>query len=90
MNENEKVINRKEVSRKSEESDEDNRSMITRTARFSTYEEVAVRKKIKTCNKEPLVVNLEKENNLRIFCSTTVFEEIEKESSSQLKQQISD
>ena len=48
--------------------------MITRTARFSMNEEAAVRKKIKTCNEEPLLVKLEKGNNLRIFCSTTAFE----------------
>ena len=50
--------------------------MITRTARFSMNEETAVRKKIKTCNKEPLIGKLKKENNLRIFCSTTGFEEV--------------
>ena len=38
--------------------------------------EVSVRKKIKTCNEEPLVVKREKEKNLRIFCSTTLFEEV--------------
>ena len=48
--------------------------MITRTTRFSMNEEVAVRKKIKTCNEELLVVKLEKGNNLRIFCITTAFE----------------
>ena len=36
--------------------------------------ETAVRKKIKTCNEEPLVLILEKENNLKVFCSTTAFE----------------
>ena len=48
--------------------------MITRTVRFSMNVEVAVRKKIKICNEEPLVVKSEKGNNLRIFCSTTAFE----------------
>ena len=47
---------------------------ITRTARFSMNEEAAVRKKIKTCNEEPLLVKLEKGNNLRTFCRTTTFE----------------
>ena len=75
MNKNEEVVvNRKEVSENSEESYEDSRRMITRTARFSMKEEEAVRKKIKTCNEEPLVLKLEKGNNLRIFCSTTAFE----------------
>ena len=48
--------------------------MITRTARFSMSEELAIRKKIRTCNEEPLVVKHEKRNNLRIFCSTRAFE----------------
>ena len=75
MNKNEEVVvNRKEVSENSEESYEDSRRMITRTARFSMREEEAVRKKIKACNEEPLVLKLEKGNNLRIFCSTTAFE----------------
>ena len=51
--------------------------MITSTARFSMNQEAAVRKNIKICNEEPFVVKLEKENNLRIFCSTTAFEEVE-------------
>ena len=37
-------------------------------------EEAAARKKIKTRNEEPLLVKLEKGNNLRTFCSTTAFE----------------
>ena len=37
-------------------------------------EEAAVRKKIKTCNEEPLLVKLGKGNNLIIFCRTTAFE----------------
>ena len=75
MNEDEEVVvNRKEVRENSEESYEDSRRVITRTARFSMNEEAAVRKKIKTCNEEPLLVKLEKGNNLRIFCSTTAFE----------------
>ena len=48
MNENEEVVNRKEVSQNSKKSDKDSRRMITETARFSMNEEVAVRKKIKT------------------------------------------
>ena len=75
MNENEEVVvNRKEVSENTEESQEDSRRMITRTDRLSMNDEAAVRKKIKTCNEEPLVVKLEKGNNLRIFFSTTTFE----------------
>ena len=68
------VVNRKEVSENAEEIYEYSRRMITRTSRFSMNEEAAIRKKVKTCNKEPLVVKLEKGNNLRTFCSTTAFE----------------
>ena len=60
MNENKEVVNREEVSRNSEENDEDSRRIITSTARFSMNEEVARKKKIKTCNEETLVVKLEK------------------------------
>ena len=67
-------INRKEVSENSEESYEDSKRLIIRTVRFSMNEEAAIRKKIKTCYEEPLVVKLEKGNDLRIFCSTTAFE----------------
>ena len=75
MNEDEEVVvNRKEVSENTEESYEDSRRMITRRARFSMNEEAVVRKKIKAYNEEPLVVKLEKGNDLKIFCSTTAFE----------------
>ena len=75
MNENEEVVlNRKEVSENAGESYENSRRMITRTVRFSMNEEAAVRKKIKTSNEEKLLVKLEKGNNIRIFCSTTTFE----------------
>ena len=67
-------VNRNEVNRNIEKDEEDTRRMITRTARFSMNEEAALRKKIKTCNEEALVLKLEKGNNLRIFCSTTAFE----------------
>ena len=51
--------------------------MITRRARFSMNEETALRKKIKTCNEEALVLKLEKGKNLRIFCSKVTFEGLE-------------
>ena len=60
MNENKEVVNREEVCQNSEENDEDSRRIITNTARFSMNEEVARKKKIKTCNEETLVVKLEK------------------------------
>ena len=77
MNENEEVVvNRKEVSVNSEETYEDSRRVTTRTARFSMNGEVAVRKKNKTYNEEPVLVKLEKENHLRTFCSTTASERV--------------
>ena len=49
MNENEEeVVNRKDVSENPEEIYKDKRRVMTRTARFSMDEEAAVRKKIKT------------------------------------------
>ena len=73
MNENKEVVSRKKVRWNSEKSDEDNRRMTTRTSRFSMNEEVALAKKIKTCNEESLVVKLEKGNNLRIFYGRKAF-----------------
>ena len=73
MNENKEVVSRKKVRWNSEKSDEDNRRMTTRTSRFSMNEEVALTKKIKTCNEESLVAKLEKGNNLRIFYGRKAF-----------------
>ena len=74
MNENKEVVNRTEVSGNSEQNKQDSRRMITRTARFNMNKEAAVRKKINSSNEEPLVVKIEKGNNVRIFCSTTAFQ----------------
>ena len=53
-------VNRNEVSRNIDKDEGDSRRMITRTARFSMNEEAALRKKIKTCNEETLVLKLDK------------------------------
>ena len=53
-------VNRNEVSRNIDKDEGDSRRMITRTARFSMNEEAALRKKIKTCNEEAVVLKLEK------------------------------
>ena len=75
MNANEEVaVNRKEVNENAEKGYKDSRRMITRTASFTMNKEAWVRKKIKACNEEPLVVKPEKGNNIWIFCSTTAFE----------------
>ena len=66
-------VNRNEVNWNIEKDEEDTRRMILRTVRFSMNDEVVLKKKIKACNEEALVLKLEKGNNLRIFCSTTAF-----------------
>ena len=66
-------VNRNEVNRNTEKDEEDTRRMLTRTTRFSMNKEAVLREKIKTYNEEALVLKLEKENNLSIFCSTTAF-----------------
>ena len=43
---------------------------------FTLNEKAAIQKKIKSCKDQSLVVKMEKENNLRIYCSTTAFEKI--------------
>ena len=48
-------VNRKNVSKNMRKSDENNRRMITRTSSFNMKERVALRKKNKICNEEPLV-----------------------------------
>ena len=53
-------VNRNEVSRNIDKDEEDNRKIITRTARFSMNEEATLRKKIRTCNEEALVLKLKK------------------------------
>ena len=60
-------VNRNEVSRNIEKNEEDTSRMITRTDEFRMNEEAALRKKMKTCNEEALVLKLERGNNLRIF-----------------------
>ena len=66
-------VNRNEVNWNIEKDEEDTSRMILRTVRFSMNDEVVLKKKIKACNEEALVLKLEKGNNLRIFCSTTAF-----------------
>lgn len=55
-------VTRKVVSRNIEEDEKNiSRRIITMTARFSMNENTALRKKIKTCNEEAVVVNFKKE-----------------------------
>ena len=59
-------VNRNEVSQNIKKDEVDTRRIITRTVKFSMNEEAALIKKIKTCNEEALLLELEKRNNLRI------------------------
>ena len=45
---------------------------------YTINEKTAIKKKIKSCREVLLQIKMEKGNNLRIFCSTTAFEDIRK------------
>ena len=62
-----------------EENAGEGRSLRSRRAmNYTINEKTAIRKKIKSCREVPLEIKMEKGNNLRIFCSTTAFENIRK------------
>ena len=46
---------------------------------FTLNEKAAIQKKKKSCKDQSLVVKMKKGNNLRIYCSTTAFEEIRRQ-----------
>ena len=54
------------------------RSLGSRRVNYTINEKKAIKKKIKSCREVPLEIKMEKRNNLRIFCSTTAFENIRK------------
>ena len=55
---------------------EEGRSLRTRRVNYTINEKASIKKKIKSCGEVPLQIKMEKGNNLRIFCSTTTFENI--------------
>ena len=59
-----------------EDNAEEGRS--SRIVNYTINEKTAIKKKIKLCREVPLEIKIEKGNNLRIFCSTAVFENIRK------------
>ena len=62
-----------------EENAGEGRSLRSRRVNYAINEKTAIKKKIKSCSREvPLEIKMEKGNNLRIFCSTTAFENIRK------------
>ena len=54
------------------------RNLRSRRVSYTINEKTATKKKIKSCREVPLEINMEKGNNLKIFCSTTAFENIRK------------
>ena len=56
----------------------DVRSLRSRRVIYTINYKTAIKRKIKSCREVPLEIKMEKGNNLRIFCSTTAFENIRK------------
>ena len=48
--------------------------IMTRTTRYWINEKIALDKKIKVCNNDPIQIKMEKGNNLRVYCSAVAFE----------------
>ena len=55
---------------------EEGRSLKSRRVNNTINEKTTIKMKIKSCREVPLQIKMEKGNNLRIFCSTTAFENI--------------
>ena len=79
MNEERVQISTEEA--KSKEKQHDLKTKVTSKYGSFTLNEKAEKqkKKIKSCKDQSLVVKMEKGNNLRIYCSTTAFEEIRRQ-----------
>ena len=48
--------------------------IMTRTTRYRINEKIAIDKKIKACNNEPIKIKIEKVNDLRVHCCAIAFE----------------
>ena len=48
--------------------------IMTRTLRYRINEKIAIDKKIKACNNEPIQIKTEKGNNFWVYCSAVAFE----------------
>ena len=78
MNEERVQISTEEA--KSKEKQHDLKTKVTsKHGNFTLNEKAAMQKKIKSRKDRSLVVKMEKGNNLRIYCSTTAFEEIRRQ-----------
>ena len=59
----------------SKEKQHDVKTKVTsKHGNFTLNEKATIQKTIKSCKDQPLVVNMENANNLRIYCSKTAFE----------------
>ena len=61
-----------------EDNAEKGRSLRSKRVNHTINENTAMKKKTKSCREVPLQIKMEKGNNLRIFCSTTAFENFRK------------
>ena len=61
-----------------EDNAQEGRNLRSRRVNYPINKKTAVKKKIKSCREVPLQIKMEKGNNLRVFCSTTAFENIRK------------
>ena len=61
-----------------EDNAENGRCLRSTRVNYTINERTTIKKKIKSCQEVPLQMKMGKGNNLRIFCSTTAFENIRK------------
>ena len=50
--------------------------IMTRTTRYRINEKIAIDKKFKACNNQPIQIKMEKGNNLRVYCRAVAFERV--------------
>ena len=78
MNEQKVQITTEEANSK-EKQHELKTKVTSKHGNFTLNEKAAMQKKIKSRKDRSLVLKMEKGNNLRIYCSTTAFEEIRRQ-----------
>ena len=61
-----------------EDNAEKGRCLRSTRVNYTRNERTRIKKKIKSCREVPLQMKMQKGNSLRIFCSTTAFENIRK------------
>ena len=75
---NKNIISMKNNSSKIEKNDiiSVESKIMTRTTRYRINEKIAIDKKIKACNNQPIQIKMEKGNNLRVYCRAVAFERV--------------